>query len=92
MSTPAIPIPRTETLQRRPKARVDRSGTLVEIWLRAHTLLVYLFLFVPIIVVQVSLLAAYAMVRRDWHPASCSKPNWIVAAARSRLFWSSRGR
>ena len=53
MSTPAIPIPRTEALQRRPKARVDRSGTLVEVWLRAHTALVYLFLFVPIVVVVV---------------------------------------
>jgi spermidine/putrescine transport system permease protein len=53
MSTPAIPIPRTEALQRRPKARVDRSGTLVEVWLRAHTALVYLFLFIPIVIVVV---------------------------------------
>jgi len=48
MSTPAIPLPTTETTVRRdrPAAGVDRSGTLVELWLRAHTLLVYLFLLV----------------------------------------------
>ena len=66
MSTPAIPIPRTEVLQQRPKARVDRSGTLVEIWLRAHTLLVYLFLFVPIIVVVVFSFNATDRRVTDW--------------------------
>ena len=54
MSTPAIPIPTAETVRRdRPAAKVDRSGRLVEIWLRAHTVLVYLFLFIPIVVVVV---------------------------------------
>jgi spermidine/putrescine transport system permease protein len=54
MSTPAIPLPTTETARRdRPAAGVDRSGQLVEIWLRVHTGLVYLFLFIPIVVVVV---------------------------------------
>src|SRR5262245_13551445 len=53
MSTPAIPIPRTDAIRRKPSARADRSGLLVEVWLRAHTLLVYLFLFIPIAVVVV---------------------------------------
>jgi spermidine/putrescine transport system permease protein len=66
MSTPAIPIPRTEALQRRPKARVDRSGTLVEFWLRAHTALVYLFLFVPIVVVVVFSFNATDRRVTDW--------------------------
>jgi spermidine/putrescine transport system permease protein len=66
MSTPAIPIPRTEVVQQRPKARVDRSGTLVEVWLRAHTLLVYLFLFVPIVVVVVFSFNATDRRVTDW--------------------------
>jgi len=32
---------------------VDRSGWLVEIWLRSHAFLVYLFLYIPIVVVVV---------------------------------------
>ena len=54
MSNPAIPISTTEAVRRpRTAPRVDRSGAIVEFWLKAHTLLVYLFLFVPIIVVVV---------------------------------------
>jgi spermidine/putrescine transport system permease protein len=53
MSTPAIPIPTSEAVPRRRAAGVDRSGVFVEFWLRFHTLLVYLFLFIPIIVVVV---------------------------------------
>ncbi|HET7031140.1 MAG TPA: ABC transporter permease [Candidatus Limnocylindrales bacterium] len=37
----------------RAKARIDRSGRWVEAWLRGHTLLVYLFLYLPIVVVVV---------------------------------------
>ena len=68
MSTPAIPLPTTETTVRRdrPAAGVDRSGTLVEIWLRAHTLFVYLFLFVPIIVVVVFSFNATDRRVTDW--------------------------
>ena len=53
MSTPAIPLPTTKVAERRPAARVDRSGRLVELWLKLHTIAVYLFLFIPIVVVVV---------------------------------------
>ena len=53
MSTPAIPMSQAEVVGRRPAARVDRSGQLVELWLRLHTIAVYLFLFIPIVVVVV---------------------------------------
>ncbi|MFL5725570.1 MAG: ABC transporter permease [Chloroflexota bacterium] len=44
---------RQGTLRGRTRARIDRSGAVVEAWLRAHTLLVYLFLYLPIVVVVV---------------------------------------
>jgi spermidine/putrescine transport system permease protein len=37
----------------RARAGVDRTAGLVEAWLRTHTLLVYLFLYLPIVVVVV---------------------------------------
>jgi spermidine/putrescine transport system permease protein len=59
MTAPATPIARPDALpevdvapgRARPRARV-RDG-LVEGWLRGHTLLVYLFLYIPILVVVV---------------------------------------
>ena len=53
MGAPAVPIPVERTLGGRTRARVDRLGTVVEAWLRGHTILVYLFLYLPIIVVVV---------------------------------------
>ena len=53
MASPAVPIPASRTIGGRARARVDRSGQVVEAWLRAHTLLVYLFLYLPIVVVVV---------------------------------------
>ena len=53
MASPAIPVPAARTVGGRAKAGVDRYGTLVEAWLRGHTLLVYLFLYLPIVVVVV---------------------------------------
>lgn len=35
------------------RPRVDRGARLVEVWLRGHTLLIYLFLYIPIAVVVV---------------------------------------
>jgi len=51
MSAPAVPIPAQRTMRRQAKQGVDRFGGLVEAWLRAHTLLVYVFLYVPIVIV-----------------------------------------
>ena len=53
MASPAIPIPASRTVGGRARANVDRYGRLVEAWLRGHTLLVYLFLYLPIVVVVV---------------------------------------
>src|SRR3954452_279048 len=50
MASPAISVPASRTVGGRARAKVDRYGTLVEAWLRGHTLLVYLFLYLPIIV------------------------------------------
>jgi spermidine/putrescine transport system permease protein len=53
MGAPAVSIPRTASVGGRAKRGIDRSGQVVEAWLRAHTLMVYLFLYLPIIVVVV---------------------------------------
>lgn len=53
MGAPAVPIPARRVLGGRAGARVDRVGALVEAWLRGHTFLVYLFLYLPIVVVVV---------------------------------------
>ena len=50
MTAPAIPAART----RQPVSRArpaDRMGSLVEVWFRGHTALVYAFLYLPIFVV-----------------------------------------
>lgn len=53
MSSPAISLPHEAGRVGRGRARVgiDRFGGLVETWLRGHTVLVYLFLYLPIFVV-----------------------------------------
>ena len=53
MAAPSVSIPVTRSLGGRARARADRAGQVVEAWLRAHTLLVYLFLYLPIVVVVV---------------------------------------
>ena len=53
MDAPAVPIPERRVLGGRTRARVDRWSTLVEAWLRGHTVLVYAFLYLPIVVVVV---------------------------------------
>lgn len=60
MTVPATPIARTPDVGARvgvaggqAKPKGDRLGSLVERWLRGHTLLIYLFLYVPIIIVVV---------------------------------------
>ncbi|HEY8439362.1 MAG TPA: ABC transporter permease [Candidatus Limnocylindrales bacterium] len=53
MASPAISVPASRSVGGRARAKVDRYGALVEAWLRGHTLLVYLFLYLPIVVVVV---------------------------------------
>ena len=52
-ASPAVPLATARTRRGRAKPAVDRTGTLVEFWLRAHTLLVLAFLYLPIVVVVV---------------------------------------
>ena len=53
MTAPSVPIPVARTLGGRARAGTDRFGGLIEAWLRGHTALVYLFLYVPIVIVVV---------------------------------------
>ena len=53
MTAPAVPIATPQTRRGRTRVAADRAGSLVEAWLRGHTLLVYLFLYLPIVVVVV---------------------------------------
>jgi spermidine/putrescine transport system permease protein len=48
-----VPLATPRTGRGRAKPAIDRSGTFVEIWLRAHTGLVFVFLFLPILIVVV---------------------------------------
>ena len=51
MTAPAVPATMPRVAQPSARPRVDRLGSLVEIWFRSHAALVYLFLYVPIGVV-----------------------------------------
>jgi len=51
VTAPAVPIATPQTQRGRTRAAIDRTGSLVEAWLRGHTLIVYLFLYLPIVVV-----------------------------------------
>ena len=51
MTAPAVPAATPVAAGRRPKAGIDRWAGAVEFWLRAHTVLVYAFLYLPIFIV-----------------------------------------
>jgi spermidine/putrescine transport system permease protein len=51
MTAPALPLATPRVDRGRARAAADRTGSLVEAWLRGHTLLVYVFLYLPIVVV-----------------------------------------
>jgi spermidine/putrescine transport system permease protein len=59
-------MPVARTLGGRAKAGADRTGGLVEAWLRGHTLLVYLFLYIPIVIVVVFSFNATERRVTDW--------------------------
>jgi spermidine/putrescine transport system permease protein len=52
-ATSAAPLATTREMPRGRRPARDRSGVLVEVWLRSHTWLVYAFLYLPILVVVV---------------------------------------
>jgi spermidine/putrescine transport system permease protein len=55
VTAPAVPVAGAgpATARRFTKAGVDRWGGVVEFWLRAHTAIVYAFLYLPIVIVVV---------------------------------------
>ena len=66
MTAPSIPIPVARPMRGRARGAVDRFGSLVEVWLRGHTLLVYAFLYLPIVVVVVFSFNATERRVTDW--------------------------
>jgi spermidine/putrescine transport system permease protein len=66
VTAPSIPIPVARHLGGRARGAVDRFGSLVEVWLRGHTLLVYAFLYLPIVVVVVFSFNATERRVTDW--------------------------
>lgn len=73
MTLPSTPIPRDPAVQRRAttssagrRPRKERFGGAVEAWLRGHTMLIYLFLYIPIIVVVVFSFNATDRRVTDW--------------------------
>ena len=66
VSAPAVPVRASRSLGGRARAGVDRSAGLVEAWLRGHTLLVYLFLYLPIVIVVIFSFNATERRVTDW--------------------------
>jgi spermidine/putrescine transport system permease protein len=79
MTAPSIPIPSARTLGGRTRAGVDRMGGLVETWLRGHTLLAYLFLYLPIVVVVVFSFNATDRRVTDWDGLSLRWYEYVFA-------------
>ena len=51
MTAPAVPAAVPRVARPSARGRGDRQGNLVEVWFRAHSTLVYVFLYAPIVVV-----------------------------------------
>jgi spermidine/putrescine transport system permease protein len=66
VTAPSVPIPVARTLGGRARAGTDRFGGLIEAWLRGHTALVYVFLYVPIVIVVVFSFNATQRRVTDW--------------------------
>lgn len=90
MSAPAVPIPATRTAGGRARAGLDRAGALVEAWLRAHTLLVYAFLYLPIVVVVVFSFNGTERRVTDWDGLSLRWYETVLADATvQKYLWNS---
>ena len=70
MSTTSATVEAAKTMPGRARAGVDRTAGLVETWLRAHTFIVYAFLYLPIIIVVVFSFNATARRITDWEGVS----------------------
>jgi spermidine/putrescine transport system permease protein len=65
-SNPSVSLAAPQSLGNRARRSVDRSGALVEVWLRSHTLLTLAFLYLPILVVVVFSFNATTRRVTDW--------------------------
>ena len=70
----------------RPKPRGGRFGGLVEVWLRSHTILIYLFLYIPIIVVVVFSFNATERRVTDWQGFSLK---WYATVLSDKVVMSA---
>src|SRR6476620_10050261 len=88
MSSPAVPATTATTAARRPRIGVGLSG--VEVWFRVHATLVYLFLYLPIVVVVVLSFNATNRNLTDWQGFSLK---WYERALDSdqvqKALWNS---
>src|SRR5690242_10288897 len=73
------------TARRGTKAGVDRWGGVVEFWLRAHTAIVYAFLYLPIVVVVLFSFNANRLAT-IWTGFS---PEWYAVALRDQVVQSA---
>jgi spermidine/putrescine transport system permease protein len=91
MTAPAVPAAPAAVRAPRAKAGVDRWSGLVEVWLRAHTALVYAFLYLPIVIVVIfsfnanSLATIWTGFTLDWYVRAWNDE--VVQAALWNSFW-----
>jgi spermidine/putrescine transport system permease protein len=79
VTAPSVPITTPRTLRGRARAGVDRTGGLVEAWLRGHSFLVYLFLYLPIVIVVVFSFNATDRRVTDWDGLSLRWYEYVFA-------------
>ena len=87
MSTEAAVAPRPVTIGRR---RIDVGARIVEAWFKAHAVLVYVFLYLPILIVVILSFNATNRNVTDWQGFSLK---WYERALESdqvqRALWNS---
>ena len=79
MTAPAIPAEAARSVPGRARRRVDRGAQAVEVWLRAHTALVLLFLYLPIVVVVVFSFNGTARRVTQWEGLSLRWYEFVLA-------------
>jgi spermidine/putrescine transport system permease protein len=91
MTAPAVPVSAPAARPRPRRRPVDRWSVLVEGWLRAHTVLVYSFLYLPIVVVVLfsfnanRLATIWTGFSTDWYGIAFN--NAVVIRALQNSFW-----
>lgn len=79
MSAPAIPGQAVRLARPRARRRADRASQAVEFWLRAHSTLVFAFLYLPIVVVVVFAFNGTARRVTDWQGFSIRWFEFVLA-------------